>query len=252
MQKDLRSSRYLPTQSFPRRRVSHASLSLTVTVQVWVSLTAALPPAEGVSKTCRQVRDRPPNNPEVFPFHVVEDVNARSVQVAQLQGAIPVSSEKRVVHLLVLADDVSFRQIKTNIVERAQILTTGNTFLLVKLQPTFGSPPHVRASDRKGHVSRREASPKALLEKNWNPSRYWGSPFLRCTIPHMKKGRPSSSRRRSEALLGRKTFVYLTEDERKLVDEAAALERRSVSSFIANAAVEAAERVVSRPARKKT
>jgi uncharacterized protein (DUF1778 family) len=36
----------------------------------------------------------------------------------------------------------------------------------------------------------------------------------------------------------------LTDEERMLVDEAAAAERRSVSSFIANAAVEAAERVV--------
>jgi len=44
--------------------------------------------------------------------------------------------------------------------------------------------------------------------------------------------------------LGRKTFVYLADHERDLVDEAASLERRSVSSFIAHAAVQAAERVV--------
>jgi uncharacterized protein (DUF1778 family) len=62
----------------------------------------------------------------------------------------------------------------------------------------------------------------------------------------MKKARPSSSRRRSSDRLGRKTFVYLTEDERKLVDQAAASERRSISSFIANAAVEAAERILKR------
>ena len=49
----------------------------------------------------------------------------------------------------------------------------------------------------------------------------------------------------------RKTFVYLTEEERRLVDEAAASERRSISSFIANAAVEAAERIVSRAQRKR-
>jgi uncharacterized protein (DUF1778 family) len=54
------------------------------------------------------------------------------------------------------------------------------------------------------------------------------------------------SRRRSQQPLGRKTFVYLTNGERKLVDQAASLERRSVSSFIANAAVEAAERTVAR------
>jgi uncharacterized protein (DUF1778 family) len=45
--------------------------------------------------------------------------------------------------------------------------------------------------------------------------------------------------------------VYLTEEERTLVDQAAAKERRSVSSFIANAAVEAAERVVDRQAKTK-
>jgi uncharacterized protein (DUF1778 family) len=62
----------------------------------------------------------------------------------------------------------------------------------------------------------------------------------------MKKGSAPKSRRRSRQLLGRKTFVYLTEEERTLVDEAAATERRSVSSFIANAAVEAAERIADR------
>lgn len=67
----------------------------------------------------------------------------------------------------------------------------------------------------------------------------------------MKKGsRSSSSRRRSDQPLGRKTFVYLTDEERRLVDEAAASERRSVSSFIAHAAVEAAERIVKRPLNK--
>lgn len=75
--------------------------------------------------------------------------------------------------------------------------------------------------------------------------RFFGVPFL-----VMKRARPSSSRRRSGQPLGRKTFVYLTEEERRLVDEAAASERRSVSSFIANAAVEAAERIVRRPPRK--
>jgi len=59
------------------------------------------------------------------------------------------------------------------------------------------------------------------------------------------KGRASpKSRRRSQQPLGRKTFVYLTEQERTVIDRAAAAERRSVSSFIANAAVEAANRVI--------
>ena len=48
----------------------------------------------------------------------------------------------------------------------------------------------------------------------------------------------------------RKTFVYLTSEERRLIDEAAASERRSISSFIANAAVEAAELAVSRSSKK--
>jgi hypothetical protein len=98
--------------------------------------------------------------------------------------------------------------------------------------------------------SRVSRSGPALREK-WNPPRHWGSPFLRCTIPLMKKARSSSSRRRLGQPLARKTFVYLTEEERRLVDQAAASERRSVSSFVANAAVEAAERIVSRPPRKK-
>jgi uncharacterized protein (DUF1778 family) len=66
----------------------------------------------------------------------------------------------------------------------------------------------------------------------------------------MKKGAAPKSRRRSREPLGRKTFVYLTEEERTLVDHAAASERRSVSSFIANAAVEAAERILIRHQKK--
>jgi uncharacterized protein (DUF1778 family) len=38
--------------------------------------------------------------------------------------------------------------------------------------------------------------------------------------------------------------VYFTEDERRQVDEAAQLERRSISSFVANAALVAAEEVL--------
>jgi hypothetical protein len=58
------------------------------------------------------------------------------------------------------------------------------------------------------------------------------------------KRRPTASRRRSTLGLGRKTFVYFTDDERKLVDQAAEIERRSVSSFVANAALTAAETTV--------
>jgi hypothetical protein len=54
----------------------------------------------------------------------------------------------------------------------------------------------------------------------------------------------TSSRRRSKPGLGKKTFVYFTDEERKLVDHAAQIERRSVSSFVANAALIAAETTV--------
>ncbi len=68
--------------------------------------------------------------------HIVDDVIRTIVRAAQLQGAfLPVSSKKRVVHLLVLADDVGFGRSKPNIVERAQRLTAGKTLLLIKLQP---------------------------------------------------------------------------------------------------------------------
>jgi uncharacterized protein DUF1778 len=86
--------------------------------------------------------------------------------------------------------------------------------------------------------------------KPMEPKEALGSPFLRCTIARMKKGAAPKSRRRSRERLGRKTFVYLTDEERRLVDHAAASERRSVSSFIANAAVEAAERLINRNPKK--
>jgi uncharacterized protein (DUF1778 family) len=59
----------------------------------------------------------------------------------------------------------------------------------------------------------------------------------------MAKKDAAASRRRSKPRLGRKTFVYFTDDERKQIDEAAKVERRSVSSFVANAALVAAEEV---------
>jgi uncharacterized protein (DUF1778 family) len=37
--------------------------------------------------------------------------------------------------------------------------------------------------------------------------------------------------------------VYFTHEERKIVDEAARIERRSTSSFVVNAALEAADRL---------
>jgi hypothetical protein len=63
------------------------------------------------------------------------------------------------------------------------------------------------------------------------------------TISAMPKKDSAASRRRSKPRLGRKTFVYFTDEERKQVDEAAKFERRSISSFVANAALVAAEEV---------
>ena len=76
-----------------------------------------------------------------------------------------------------------------------------------------------------------------------------GSPFLRCTIAAMKKEVAPKSRRRSRQTLNKKILVYFTQAERELVDQAAELERRSISSFVANAAILAAERLVAKRSR---
>ena len=70
------------------------------------------------------------------------------------------------------------------------------------------------------------------------------------TITAMGKTRTLMARRRSKQRLTRKTFVYFTKEEREIVDQAAHAERRSVSSFIANAAMLAAEEVLIRKGRK--
>jgi uncharacterized protein (DUF1778 family) len=67
----------------------------------------------------------------------------------------------------------------------------------------------------------------------------------------MAKNRLPRSRRRSKSPLSGKIFVYFTNEERKLVDSAADAERRSISSFVANAAIAAAEDVQSRQGKKK-
>jgi len=67
----------------------------------------------------------------------------------------------------------------------------------------------------------------------------------------MAKRNIPASRRRGKPRLGRKTFVYFTEDERELIDQAAKSERRSVSSFVATAAIAAAEGLVTRHDAKK-
>jgi hypothetical protein len=71
------------------------------------------------------------------------------------------------------------------------------------------------------------------------------------TISKMAKNRAPKSRRRSKSPLSGKIFVYFTDEERKLVDSAADAERRSISSFVANAAISAAEAVQSKQGKKR-
>ncbi len=80
----------------------------------------------------------------------------------------------------------------------------------------------------------------------WKPRRHWVRRFFGVTIAAMKKGSAPKSRRRSRQTLDKKILVYFTQAERELVDKAAELERRSISSFVANAAIVAAERLVTK------
>lgn len=52
------------------------------------------------------------------------------------------------------------------------------------------------------------------------------------------------SRRTAKKPLGAKVFSYYTQEERKLIEKAAKLERRSLSSFVALAALERAQRLI--------
>lgn len=54
------------------------------------------------------------------------------------------------------------------------------------------------------------------------------------------------SRRTGKGPLGAKVFSYYTQDERRLIEKAAKREQRSLSSFVALAAVERAQRVLGR------
>ena len=54
------------------------------------------------------------------------------------------------------------------------------------------------------------------------------------------------SRRTGKAPLGAKVFAYYTQEERRLIERAAKLEQRSLSSFVAIASVERARRVLGR------
>jgi uncharacterized protein (DUF1778 family) len=52
------------------------------------------------------------------------------------------------------------------------------------------------------------------------------------------------SRRTGKIPLGAKVFSYYTQDERRLLEKAAKQERRSLSSFVALAALERAHRII--------
>ena len=60
------------------------------------------------------------------------------------------------------------------------------------------------------------------------------------------KDRYIPSRRTGKVPLGAKVFSYYTKEERRLVEKAAKQERRSLSSFVAIASVERAQRVLGR------
>ena len=62
----------------------------------------------------------------------------------------------------------------------------------------------------------------------------------------MAKSKIPASRRREKVGLSKKTLVYFSDAERKTIDRAAKLERRSISSFIANAAIVAANSILAR------
>jgi len=56
----------------------------------------------------------------------------------------------------------------------------------------------------------------------------------------VKRTEPMRSRRRADEDLSKKVFAYFTTEEYKAVQKAAKLERRSLSSFVALAALDAA------------
>jgi uncharacterized protein (DUF1778 family) len=61
-----------------------------------------------------------------------------------------------------------------------------------------------------------------------------------------KEDRYIPSRRTGKTPLGAKVFSYYTLEERRLIERAAKAEHRSLSSFVAIAAVERARRVLGR------
>ncbi|MGA2252873.1 DUF1778 domain-containing protein [Terracidiphilus sp.] len=60
----------------------------------------------------------------------------------------------------------------------------------------------------------------------------------------MTKKEHIPSRRTGKSPLGAKVFSYYTQEERRLLEKAAKLERRSLSSFVALAALQQAQRTI--------
>lgn len=60
----------------------------------------------------------------------------------------------------------------------------------------------------------------------------------------MAKKEHIPSRRTGKTPLGAKVFSYYTQEERRLLEKAAKQERRSLSSFVALAAIERAQRII--------
>jgi hypothetical protein len=108
----------------------------------------------------------------------------------------------------------------------------------------------VRSVDPARSAARSTTVMACWVVKSTTSPRTRSSPVLPFRL--MAKRDSPASRRRGKSRLGRKTFVYFTDDEGKLIDQASKLERRSISSFVANAAIAAAEEVVSLSHRKRT
>lgn len=64
--------------------------------------------------------------------------------------------------------------------------------------------------------------------------------------PSVAKKDHIPSRRAGKKPLGAKVFSYYTQEERQLIEQAARLDHRSLSSFVAIAALEKAQQVLSR------
>ena len=109
----------------------------------------------------------------------------------------------------------------------------------VLVSATYNTGPRLRTQSYRAYPFRHRIEPHSLI--------------LSCVIllsgsiaTVAKKDTYIPSRRTGKGPLGAKVFSYYTQDERRLVEKAAKLEHRSLSSFVAIAAVERAQRVLGR------